>query len=45
MFSYCNSLPADQLARYRNKEHSLYWKTEQAENNGKAVASALTGRR
>jgi hypothetical protein len=49
VFSYCNThdpicqepLPKEQLAHYRGKEHSLYWTTDQAKNNGSALASFL----
>ncbi|MDX6626892.1 MAG: hypothetical protein QOE56_1881 [Solirubrobacterales bacterium] len=49
VFSYCNThdpicqepLPRDQIVHYRGKEHSLYWTTDQAKNNGSALASFL----
>jgi hypothetical protein len=49
VFSYCNThdpicqepLSKAEYLHYRLKEHSLYWQSEQAENNGKAVASFL----
>jgi hypothetical protein len=54
VFSFCNKhdpicqwrLLASQLAWYRLKEHSLYYKSRppQAENNGKEVASFLVRR-
>jgi hypothetical protein len=51
VFSYCNEhdpicqwrLPAAVLAYYRLKEHDLYWKTDEAKNDGSAVASFLAG--
>ena len=49
VFSYCNThdpicqepLSPDVIAYYRGKEHSLYWTTDEAKNNGSAVASFL----
>jgi hypothetical protein len=49
VFSYCNThdpicqepLPKEVIAYYRGKEHSLYWTTDQAKNNGSALASFL----
>jgi hypothetical protein len=49
VFSHCNThdpicqwgLPPHQLALHQLKEHSLYWKTAQAENNGREVAGFL----
>jgi hypothetical protein len=49
VFSYCNThdpicqsgLAPPQLAYYRLKEHSLYWTTDEAKNDGSAVASFL----
>lgn len=49
VFSYCNThdpicqepLPKEQIVHYRGKEHSLYWTTDQAKNNGSALASFL----
>jgi predicted esterase len=50
VFSHCNThdpicqwrLPDHQLAWHQLKEHSLYWKTEQAANHGREVATFLT---
>jgi hypothetical protein len=52
VFSYCNThdpicqepQPAADYLHYRGKEHSLYWTTDQAKNNGSAVASFLVKR-
>ncbi len=49
VFSYCNThdpicqepLPKEVIAYYRGKEHSLYWTTDEAKNDGSAVASFL----
>lgn len=49
VFSYCNThdpicqwmLPYHEMVYYQFKEHRLYWKTDQAKNNGSAVASFL----
>jgi hypothetical protein len=49
VFSYCNThdpicqepLSKYEYLHYRLKEHSLYWRTDQAKNNGVAVASFL----
>lgn len=52
VFSYCNThdpicqepMPKAELLYYRTKEHSLYYKTHEAKNDGSAVASYLLGR-
>ncbi len=49
VFSYCNThdpicqngLEVPELLYYRLKEHSLYWTTDEAKNDGNAVASFL----
>ncbi|HET8955298.1 MAG TPA: cutinase family protein [Solirubrobacterales bacterium] len=53
VFSHCNThdpicqwrLPASQLVSHQLKEHSLYWKTEQAANHGREVATFLAKHR
>jgi hypothetical protein len=49
VFSYCNAhdpicqngLLTPELLHYKLKEHSLYWSTDEAKNDGSAVASFL----
>ncbi|MBA3866766.1 MAG: cutinase family protein [Solirubrobacterales bacterium] len=51
VFSYCNKhdpicqngLEVPELLHYKLNEHSLYWSTDEAKNDGSAVASYLVG--
>ena len=50
IFSYCNNrdiicqtFPLAEIAYFRAREHELYYKTDEAKNDGSAVASFLAG--